>query len=140
MNRDLQRFLKPHNQDFQTALAEVKIGKKTSHWMWYIFPQLKELGFSETAKYYGIESLEEATEFLHHPQLGQNLVAITSELLKLDSKNATSVFGNPDDMKLRSSMTLFSLVSPENQIFQQVLDKFFDGKKDDQTVKLLKLK
>ena len=140
MNRDLQRFIKPHNQDFQTALGEIKGGKKTSHWMWYIFPQIKELGFSETAKYYGIESLEEATEFLQHPQLGQNLVTITSELLKLGSKNATSIFGTPDDMKLRSSMTLFSLVSPANPIFQQVLDKFFDGKKDDQTIELLKLK
>ena len=108
--------------------------------MWYIFPQIKELGFSETAKYYGIESLEEATEFLQHPQLGQNLVTITLELLKLGSNNATSIFGTPDDMKLRSSMTLFSLVSPANPIFQQVLDKFFDGKKDDQTIELLKLK
>ena len=140
MNRDLLRFIKPHNQDFQTALEEIKGGKKTSHWMWYIFPQIKELGLSETAKYYGIESLEEATEFLQHPQLGQNLVTITSELLKLDSNNATSIFGTPDDMKLRSSMTLFSLVSPANPIFQQVLDKFFDGKKDDQTIELLKLK
>ena len=140
MDRDLQRFIKPHNQDFQTALGEIKGGKKTSHWMWYIFPQIKELGFSETAKYYGIESLEEATEFLQHPQLGQNLVTITSELLKLGSNNATSIFGTPDDMKLRSSMTLFSLVSPANPIFQQVLDKFFDGKKDEQTIELLKLK
>jgi len=140
MNRDLQRFIKPHNQDFQTAFGEIKRGKKTSHWMWYIFPQIKELGFSETAKYYGIESLEEATEFLLHPQLGQNLVTITSELLKLGSNNATSIFGTPDDMKLRSSMTLFSLVSPANPIFQQVLDKFFDGKKDEQTIELLKLK
>ena len=140
MNRDLQRFIKPHNQDFQTALAEIKGGKKTSHWMWYIFPQIKELGLSETAKYYGIESLEEATEFLQHPQLGQNLVTITSELLKLGSNNATSIFGTPDDMKLRSSMTLFSLVSPTNPIFQQVLEKFFEGKKDDQTIELLKLK
>ncbi|MCD6018855.1 MAG: calpastatin [Bacteroidetes bacterium] len=137
MNRDLKRFIKAQAQDFKIALAEIKKGKKRSHWMWYIFPQLKGLGFSETSKYYGIESLEEAKEFLNHSELGQNLVTITSELLKLDKTNATEIFGTPDDRKLLSSMTLFSLVTPENPIFQHVLDKFFDGKKDDRTIQLL---
>ncbi|MDF2451042.1 MAG: calpastatin [Bacteroidota bacterium] len=137
MNRDLKRFIKAQMQDFKIALAEIKEGKKRSHWMWYIFPQLRGLGFSETSKYYGIESLEEAKEFLNHSELGQNLVTITSELLKLDNTNATEIFGTPDDRKLLSSMTLFSLVTPENPIFQHVLDKFFDGKKDDRTIQLL---
>jgi uncharacterized protein (DUF1810 family) len=104
MNRDLKRFIKAQAQDFKIALAEIKKGKKRSHWMWYIFPQLKGLGFSETSKYYGIESLEEAKEFLNHSELGQNLVTITSELLKLDKTNATEIFGTPDyeTLKLNS--------------------------------------
>jgi uncharacterized protein (DUF1810 family) len=137
MKRDLQRFMKAHKQDFQTALAEIRQGRKSSHWMWYIFPQIKGLGFSETSKYYAIENIEEAQEFLNHPELGKNLLAISSALLKLDTKNASSIFGTPDDMKLFSSMTIFSLVPATNQIFQQVLDKFFGGKKDNKTIELL---
>src|SRR4051812_9636570 len=114
MPKDLQRFIDAHNEDFKLALSEIKAGKKRSHWMWYIFPQLRGLGFSDTSKYYAIESEEEAKEFLNHPELGQNLISITSELLKLNHKNATSIFGTPDDTKLFSSMTLFSIVSQEN--------------------------
>lgn len=140
MHKDLQRFINAHKEDFQIALSEIIAGRKKSHWMWYIFPQIKGLGFSDTSKYYAIESIEEAKEFLDHPELGQNLVSITSELLKLNNKNATSIFGTPDDIKLFSSMTLFSMISPENSIFQKVLDKFFSGKKDDNTIRLLKIK
>lgn len=140
MQQDLQRFIIAQYQDFKIALEEIKSGKKRSHWMWYIFPQLKGLGMSETSKYYGIDGLDEAKEFMHHPVLGQNLVLISSELLKLNIPNATEIFGTPDDRKLFSSMTLFSFVLPENPVFQKVLDKFFNGKKDDQTIQLLNLK
>ena len=138
MPHDLHRFIKAHKQDFEIALAEIKAGKKRSHWMWYIFPQIKGLGFSETSRYYALESLEEAKEFLYHPILGKNLVTITSELLKLNTSEARSIFGTPDDMKLFSSMTLFSSISPTNPIFIQVLEKFFNGEKDERTIQLLK--
>ena len=138
MPHDLQRFVNPHKEDFEIALAEIKAGRKRSHWMWYIFPQIKGLGFSETSRYYALESIEEAKEFLHHPILGKNLLTITSELLTLNTTNARLIFGTPDDMKLFSSMTLFSLISPTNPIFIQVLEKFFNGEKDERTIQLLK--
>jgi len=137
MNQSLQRFEKAHQQNFQIALSEIKKGKKTSHWMWYIFPQIKGLGNSETSRYYAIENLDEARAFLEHPVLGNNLISITSELLTLQTNNATSVFGKPDDMKLHSSMTLFSLFPGTNPIFQKVLDKYFNGKQDLKTINLL---
>ena len=137
MNQSLQRFEKAHQQNFHIALSEIKKGKKTSHWMWYIFPQIKGLGNSETSRYYAIENLDEARAFLEHPVLGNNIISITSELLNLQTNDATSVFGKPDDMKLHSSMTLFSLVPGTNPIFQKVLDKYFDGKQDMKTITLL---
>ena len=105
--------------------------------MWYIFPQLKELGYSPTAKYYGIVDRKEAEDYLDHPILGQRLREISGELLKLESSDAGYVMGYPDDLKLKSSMTLFLEISGE-QVFQQVLDKFFRGEKDQKTVQLLK--
>ena len=102
--------------------------------MWYIFPQIQGLGHSQTAKFYAINDLNEAKEFLHHPVLGKRLIEICSELYNLKSDNAHSIFGSPDDVKLRSSMTLFSLVPGADPIFQKVLDKFFDGKKDEKTL------
>jgi uncharacterized protein (DUF1810 family) len=140
MHKDLQRFIDAHKEDFQIALSEIKAGRKRSHWMWYIFPQIRGLGFSETSKYYAIQSIDEAKEFLNHPELGQNLISITSELLKLNNTDATSIFGKPDNMKLFSCMTLFSIISPENSIFKKVLDKFFNGQKDDNTIQLIKIK
>lgn len=137
MTRNLQRFEKAHLQAFETALAEIKSGKKKSHWMWYIFPQLKGLGLSETSKYYAIENLEEGQEFLERSILGGNLLSITSELLKLETNNPTLIFGKPDDLKLQSCMTLFSLVERTNPLFQKVLDKYFEGRQDLKTVKLL---
>jgi len=139
MNQGLQRFEKAHQQNFQTALSEIKRGKKTSHWMWYIFPQIKGLGFSETSRYYAIENLDEAKYFLDHPVLGKNIFLVCTELLKLQTNNATSVFDNPDDMKLHSSMTLFSQVPRANPIFKKVLDKYFNGELDAQTLNLLSM-
>jgi len=106
--------------------------------MWYIFPQVKGLGFSQTSRYYAIEDMNEAAEFLKHPVLGVRLINISKELLKLESNNATSIFGSPDDLKLKSSMTLFSCVPGSDPVFQLVLDKFFDGAKDENTLRIIK--
>lgn len=134
----LQRFEDAHRQDYETALAEIRRGRKTSHWMWYIFPQLKGLGYSPTAQYYSIENLAEAEAFLAHPVLGAHLVEISRALLALETNNADLVFGYPDNLKLRSSMTLFAQVREANPVFGQVLDKFFEGKPDQRTLALLK--
>lgn len=134
----LQRFEDAHRQDYETALAEIRRGRKTSHWMWYIFPQLKGLGYSPTAQYYSIENLAEAEAFLAHPVLGAHLVEISRALLALETDNADLVFGYPDNLKLRSSMTLFAQIREADPVFGQVLDKFFDGKPDQRTLALLK--
>ena len=134
----LQRFEDAHRQDYETALAEIRRGRKTSHWMWYIFPQLKGLGYSPTAQYYSIENLAEAEAFLDHPVLGAHLVEISRALLALETNNADLVFGYPDNLKLRSSMTLFAQIREADPFFGQVLDKFFDGKPDQRTLELLK--
>ncbi len=98
--------------------------------MWYIFPQIQGLGFSETSKFYAIKDINEAEEFLNHPVLGSRLVHICNELLKLKSNDANKIFGSPDDLKLKSSMTLFSSLHNSNHVFQLVLEKFFNGTKD----------
>jgi len=117
-------------------LSEIKNGKKQSHWMWYIFPQLQGLGFSETSEFYAIKDIDEAKEFLLHPVLGKRLVELCNELLKLQSVNANSIFGSPDDLKLMSSMTLFSSLNM-NPVFQMVLEKFYNGKKDSKTLEMI---
>ena len=135
----LSRFVAAQAGVYETAWAELAGGRKRSHWMWYIFPQLAGLGFSPTAQYYALADLAEARAFLAHPELGPRLVRISALLLSLGSSDATAVFGPPDDLKLRSSMTLFALAAPQEQVFQQVLDKFFYGKRDPLTLKLLGL-
>ena len=133
---NLERFVEAQKHSYSTALSEIKSGRKRSHWMWYIFPQIKGLGYSSTAQYYAIQSREEAEAYLKHPVLGKRLVEISEELLRLKSSNAREVFGYPDDMKLKSSMTLFFLVSGET-IFRQVIDKFLGGEMDERTKELL---
>ena len=133
----MQRFIQAHENDYQTALAEVRVGYKCSHWMWYIFPQLKGLGFSSTAQYYGINGREEAIAYLKHPVLGARLREITSVLLTLEGKSAVEIFGRTDAMKLRSSMTLFYAVS-EDDLFKKVLEKYYGGKPDGRTLAMLK--
>jgi uncharacterized protein (DUF1810 family) len=137
MSINLSRFIEAQEKSYSIALEEVKRGRKRSHWMWYIFPQLKGLGYSSTSKYYGIENIEEATEYLNHPILGTRLIEICEELLKLNTNDAYSIFGSPDYMKLKSSVTLFSQVENANPVFVSVLDKFFDGKLDDKTLNRL---
>lgn len=134
----VKRFEEAQQRDYETALAEIRSGQKRSHWMWYIFPQLKGLGRSPTAQYYGIADQEEAREFLNHPVLGAHLREISQALLELTISDANEVFGFPDNLKLCSSMTLFAKISgEENSVFHQVLDKYFGGKWDDQTLRLL---
>jgi uncharacterized protein (DUF1810 family) len=136
-NNELIRFLDAQNQVYLKALSEIKNGKKETHWMWYIFPQIKGLGASETSKYYAIKDLEEATAYLEHPILGKHLIEITEEVLKLNGKTATQIFGTPDDMKLRSCMTLFANVNNADPVFQKVLDNYFNGLPDDRTIQLI---
>lgn len=134
MESHLQKFLDAQQRDYSSALSEIINGKKRSHWMWYIFPQIQGLGHSQTAKFYAINDLNEAKDFLHHQVLGKRLIEICNVLYNLKSDDAHSIFGSPDDVKLRSSMTLFSLVPGADPIFQKVLDKFFDGNKDEKTL------
>ncbi|MDR2705380.1 MAG: DUF1810 domain-containing protein [Planctomycetaceae bacterium] len=139
MNDNLERFIEAQRMDYQQALSEIKNGRKQSHWMWYIFPQIAGLGFSETSHFYAIRDLDEATAYFRHKILGTRLVEISEALLQLPTNNAHQIFGSPDDMKLQSSMTLFSLVESTNPVFQAVLDKFFNGKPDQKTIQLLNL-
>ena len=135
---NLQRFKDAQRNSYAAALSEIRNGKKRSHWMWYIFPQVKGLGMTSTSIYYSIESLEEAKAYLKDNYLGGNLVEICQALLDLDSNNASAIFGFPDDMKLRSSMTLFdSACEEKNNIYSRVIDKFYNGIKDDRTLDIL---
>lgn len=134
--QSLDRFIKAQEWDYENALAEIKEGHKRSHWIWYIFPQIQGLGYSSMSQFYAIKDITEARAYIEHPVLGQRLIEISGELLKLPSNDAEDVMGYPDDMKLKSCMTLFSLVS-DNSVFQKVLDKFFDGEKDRFTIERL---
>lgn len=138
MRLPLNRFYNPQKDIYDTALAEIRSGKKTSHWIWYIFPQLQGLGRSTESWYYGIQDLQEARDFMADPMLSAHLLEITGELLKLDTP-IEQVMLYPDDLKLRSSMTLFSQVSQE-PVFQQVLDRFFGCSPDALTLRLLEEK
>lgn len=140
MNYDMSRFMKAHELDYQRALAEIKDGKKVSHWIWYIFPQMKGLGRSSMSDYYGIQDLEEAKAYLADPILGKHLIEICGALLSLDSNDATEVLGQPDDRKLKSSMTLFDAATESLDVFQRILDKYYHGKKDYRTLKMLGIK
>lgn len=136
MAYDLSRFHKAQQGSYETALAEIRSGRKCSHWIWYIFPQIQGLGFSSTAQYYAIENLEEAKAYLADPVLRERLLEISNALLALDSCDPSEVMGYPDDLKLRSSMTLFSLAEPGCTVFRDVLDKFYDGQEDSRTIAL----
>jgi uncharacterized protein (DUF1810 family) len=136
-HKDLVRFLEAQNHVYLKALDEIKSGQKRSHWMWYIFPQIKGLGSSENARFFGIKSLDEATAYLQHPILGKHLKEITKALLTIEGKSASDIFGYPDDLKLHSSMTLFSKVENADPVFNEVLKKYFNGVLDQGTLKIL---
>ena len=136
---NLERFIVPQDTSYQKALEEVQNGKKVSHWMWYIFPQYIGLGESDISIYFSIKSKDEAEKYLEHEVLGMRLREITEALLELDGNDAVSIFGSIDAMKLKSSMTLFDVVSPHD-IFESVLNKYYQGEKDDLTLQLLGVK
>jgi uncharacterized protein (DUF1810 family) len=134
---DLQRYVKRHEYDYDIALQELKAGEKQSHWIWSIFPQIQGLGFSPMTVRYAINDLKEAKAYMEHPTLKEHMLEICSVLLLLDSNDASIVMGYPDDLKLKSSMTLFSISNPEIDVFQKILDKFFNGEKDEKTIEIL---
>jgi len=134
---DLKRFLDAQENDFERALAEIKRGRKQSHWMWYIFPQIAGLGSSETSRFYAVKDRAEAELYLAHPVLGKRLVEISNALLEIEGKTPNQIFGSPDDVKLKSSMTLFGALDDTNPVFQSILDKYFDGSKDRRTLELI---
>lgn len=134
---NINRFYEPHKQFYDTALIEIKAGRKQSHWMWYIFPQLKSLGYSYNAVYYGLEDVNEAREFCNDTCLGENLREICRALLECESNDALEVLGYPDNLKLCSSMTLF-YVATGDKLFADVLDKYYGGKQDELTLNQIK--
>ncbi len=138
MKYELNRFIRAQSDTYETALSELRRGRKTSHWIWYIFPQLKGLGFSPTAQFYGIGSLDEARAYLANEILRSRLLELSQVLLELQENDIGKIMGYPDDLKLRSSMTLFQLADPSCNIFQSVLDKFFNGMPDEKTIALCK--
>ena len=134
---DLVRILQAQEGDYQTALSELRSGRKQSHWMWYVFPQFEGLGLSTISRRYSIKSRAEAEAYLAHPILGPRLVECAQAALDVNGRSALELFGSPDDLKLRSSATLFALVSPPDSVFQRVLDKYFQGERDARTIALV---
>ena len=133
----IQRFIDAQEKDYDTALQEIKNGKKRSHWIWYIFPQIDGLGLSTISKYYSIKDYNEAIEYISNEILLNHLIEISNELLNVNTNNIDDIMDEPDDMKLRSCMTLFSEILPENDVFNKVLDKYYNGIKDENTIKIL---
>ena len=134
---DLKRFIDAQAYNYADALKEIQNGRKVSCWMWYVFPQIQGLGHSSTAQYYAIKDIQEAKDYLNDAILGARLLEICEAALQVDCNDAWMVFGSPDDMKLKSSMTLFELVAPENLIFGQVLEKYFNGERDNVTIQII---
>ena len=134
---DLARFVAAQRGSYENALAEITGGRKRSHWMWYVFPQFAGLGVSATSRKYAIGSLAEAEAYLRHELLGPRLVACADAALAVEGRSAREIFGSPDDLKLRSSATLFAQVSPEGSVFRRLLDKYFGGEQDEATLRLV---
>ena len=134
---DLNRFVQAQANDYERALSEVSHGQKRSHWMWYIFPQFDGLGFSQTAQRYAIKSDSEAKAYLSHPVLGPRLIECVEATLSVEGRSAYEIFGTPDDLKLKSCATLFAYVSPGGSVFERLLDKCFQGERDNKTLRLL---
>lgn len=134
---DLDRFIRAQERIYPRVLEELRRGRKESHWMWFVFPQLEGLGRSATAKRYAIKGLEEATAFLNHPVLGQRLLQCAETLLNIRGKSAAAIFGSPDDWKLRSCMTLFATISQADSVFSRVLAGYFNGHPDQRTMEIL---
>ncbi len=133
----LRRFVRAQETNYEQALAEIRGGRKRSHWMWYVFPQFDGLGFSETSRRYSIKSVAEAEAYLKHPVLGPRLLECAEALLAVEGRSAHDIFGSPDDFKLRSCTTLFASVSPPGSVFERLLDRYFQGEPDEKTLRLI---
>lgn len=138
MHTDLGRFLTAQESNYQDAFNEIKNGRKETHWMWFIFPQIAGLGSSDTAKFYAIQDRREAELYLKHPVLGERLIEISELLLQIKNSSAYEIFGSPDDLKLRSCMTLFNNLQDTYPVFQEVIDQYFDGQQDERTLDFIR--
>lgn len=136
---DLRRFVRAQETDYERALSEIRGGRKRTHWMWYIFPQIDGLAFSSTSKHYAIKSLAEAKAYLEHPILGPRLLACAEAAIGVDGRSAMEIFGSPDDLKLRSCATLFACVLPPGSVFERLLTKYYRGERDSKTLQLLSI-
>jgi uncharacterized protein (DUF1810 family) len=134
---DLDRFVRAQEPVYEQALAEIRNGRKQSHWMWYLFPQVDGLGSSATSRRYAIRSRGEAAAYLDHPILGPRLTACSKALLEIRGLSANAILGSPDDLKLRSSATLFAAVSAPGSVFHELLDRYYSGERDPRTLTLL---
>lgn len=134
---DLDRFVRAQARDYDRALAELRGGRKRSHWMWYVFPQMAGLGFSAMSQRFGIRSLDEARAYLEQPVLGSRLRECAEAVQSVEGRTATEILGSPDDLKLRSCATLFVLVSPGGSVFHRLLARYYDDRPDDRTLHLL---
>lgn len=134
---NLQRFIAAQAQDYESALGELMAGRKESHWIWYVFPQVAGLGYSSMAERYSIRDRAEAIAYMEHEVLGARLIECSAAVLRIADRRIEDVMGSPDDMKLRSSMTLFKAVSPSGSVFEQVLDRFYSGYEDAKTIEFL---
>ena len=135
---DLERFVEAQADVYEDVRRELGAGRKATHWMWFVFPQLRGLGRSATAHYYGIASTAEARSYLRHPVLGARLLECVDLVLAVDGRSAQAIFGTPDEMKFRSSMTLFAAVAPDEPRFRQALEKYCEGSGDPLTLELLR--
>jgi uncharacterized protein (DUF1810 family) len=134
---ELSRYVRAQEHVYAEALSEIRSGRKRTHWMWFVFPQLAGLGLSATSERYAIANVDEARAYLDHPILGPRLLECTESLLRVEGRSATAILGTPDDLKLRSCATLFASVSPPGSVFDRVLDKYYGGARDPKTIRLL---
>ena len=134
---NLSRFVLAQEHNYERALLEIRSGKKRSHWMWYVFPQIDGIGFSSTSKRYSIKSLDEAKAYLEHPVLGARLLDCAEAVICVESQSATEIFGSPDDLKLKSCATLFACVVSSESVFDRLIEKYYQGKRDAKTLQLL---
>lgn len=137
MAHDLQRFVDAQASTYAAALAELRAGRKQTHWMWFVFPQVAGLGRSSTAQFYAVAGLDEARAYLAHPVLGPRLAEVVDAILALPGSDAHAAFGAPDDLKLHSSLTLFAAAAPSQARFRAALDKYFGGQDDPATLERL---
>jgi len=136
----LNRFVEAQEADYERALAEIVAGRKRTHWMWYIFPQIDGLGFSSISRRFSIKGVEEAKAYLDHPVLGPRLLKCAEAVIGVEGRSATEIFGSPDDMKLKSCATLFASVLPAGSVFDWLLAKYYAGARDEKTLQLLELR